>query len=160
MPLPEARAKLGMLAEALALDHRGRSDRARVLAWAPLHVRVLALLVPAALVDQPEIVLGVLVVVLGRDRIAGGAGVAGELDVFLGNMRSGTADLDIGAVGFEHPGHRVLAAPVVVVVIAAVIPIAQPLVVLPVSHVLPFQPTPKVRSAKLRKRSPKPTSPG
>lgn len=35
MPLPEARAKLGPLAEALALDQRIRSDRARALGWAP-----------------------------------------------------------------------------------------------------------------------------
>jgi nucleoside-diphosphate-sugar epimerase len=35
MPLPEARAKLGMLAEALALDQRVRSVRARELGWAP-----------------------------------------------------------------------------------------------------------------------------
>lgn len=35
MPLPEARAKLGPLAEALALDQRMRSARARSLGWAP-----------------------------------------------------------------------------------------------------------------------------
>jgi len=35
MPLPEARAKLGPLAEALALDQRIRSDRARSLGWMP-----------------------------------------------------------------------------------------------------------------------------
>lgn len=35
MPLPEARAKLGPLAEALALDQRIRSERARALGWAP-----------------------------------------------------------------------------------------------------------------------------
>jgi nucleoside-diphosphate-sugar epimerase len=35
MPLPEARAKLGALAEALALDQRLRSEAARALGWAP-----------------------------------------------------------------------------------------------------------------------------
>jgi nucleoside-diphosphate-sugar epimerase len=35
MPLPEARAKLGPLAEALALDQRIRSDRAKALGWVP-----------------------------------------------------------------------------------------------------------------------------
>jgi nucleoside-diphosphate-sugar epimerase len=35
MPLPEARAKLGPLAEALALDQRIRSQRARTLGWVP-----------------------------------------------------------------------------------------------------------------------------
>jgi nucleoside-diphosphate-sugar epimerase len=35
MPLPEARAKLGLLAEALALDQRIRSARSKALGWAP-----------------------------------------------------------------------------------------------------------------------------
>jgi hypothetical protein len=58
----------------------------------------------------------------------------------------GAANLDVGSVGLEHPGHRVLAAPVVivtvVVAIVVVIPVTHPLVVvLTVSHVLPlFQP--------------------
>jgi hypothetical protein len=58
----------------------------------------------------------------------------------------GAADLDIGPVGLEHPGHRVLAAPVavipVIIIIAVVVPVTHPLVVvLTVSHVLPlFQP--------------------
>jgi hypothetical protein len=53
------------------------------------------------------------------------------------------ADLDVGSVGLEHPGHRVLAAPVVIVVIIIiVVPVTHPLViVLTVSHVSPlFQP--------------------
>jgi hypothetical protein len=50
-------------------------------------------------------------------------------------MRGSAADFDIGAVRFENPRHRVLAAPVVVIV---VVPIAHPLVVvLTVSHVSP-----------------------
>src|SRR5215472_3363335 len=69
--------------------------------------------------DQAEVVLGVLV-------------------VFLGDLRGGTADLDVGSVGLEYPGHRILAAPIVVIVVVTV---AHPLVVLTVSHVLPlFQP--------------------
>ena len=36
--------------------------------------------------DQAEIMLGMLVVVFGRDRIAGGARVARELDVFFGDV--------------------------------------------------------------------------
>jgi hypothetical protein len=59
-------------------------------------------------------------------------------------VRGGATDLDVGPVGLEHPGHRVLAAPVViiVVVIAVVVPVTHALVViLTVSHVLPlFQP--------------------
>jgi hypothetical protein len=36
--------------------------------------------------DQAEIMLGMLIVVLGGNGIAGGAGITRELDVFLGNM--------------------------------------------------------------------------
>src|SRR6267142_2022955 len=78
--------------------------------------------------DQAKIMLGMLIVILGGHRIAGAAGVARQLDVFFGDMRCGAADLDVGSVGLEHPRHRVLAAPVVVIVLT-------------VSHVLPlFQP--------------------
>jgi hypothetical protein len=92
--------------------------------------------------DQAEIMLGVLVVVLGGDRIARGARIARELDVFLGDVGGGAADLDVGPVGFVDPGHRVLAAPVVIMIVAIVVPVTHPLVVvLTVSHVLPlFQP--------------------
>jgi hypothetical protein len=88
--------------------------------------------------------LGVLVVVLGRDRIAGRARVTRELNVFFGDVRGSAADLDVGSVRFEHPGHRVLTAPVIVVVIVVVIPVTHPLVVLTVSHVSPFIPALKV----------------
>ncbi len=92
--------------------------------------------------DQAEIMLGMLIVVLGGHRVAGGARIARQLHVFFRHMGGGAADLDVGSVGFEHPGHRVLAAPVVIVVIVVVVPVAHPLVVvLTVSHVLPlFQP--------------------
>src|SRR6266404_944205 len=89
--------------------------------------------------DQAEIMLGVLVVVFRGDRVAGGARVARQLDVFFRDVGCGTADFDIGSVGLEHPGHRVLTAPVVIIVVVSV---THPLVVvLTVSHVLPlFQP--------------------
>src|SRR6185437_6983639 len=93
--------------------------------------------------DQAKIVLGMLVVVLGGHRVARRAGVARQLHVFFGDVRGGAANLDVGPVGFEHPGHRVLAAPVVIVVVViVVVPVTHPLVViLTVSHVLPlFQP--------------------
>src|SRR5882724_4158100 len=91
--------------------------------------------------DQAEIMFGMLVVILGGHRIAGRARVARQLHIFFRDMGCGTADLDVGSVGLEHPGHRVLAAPVAVIPVV-VIPVAHPLVVvLTVSHVLPlFQP--------------------
>ncbi|MGY3449467.1 hypothetical protein ACVILH_001809 [Bradyrhizobium sp. USDA 4353] len=89
--------------------------------------------------DQAEIMLGVLIVVFGGNGVARGAGVTGKLDVFFGHMGGGATDLDVRPVGLEHPGQRILAAPVIVVV--TVVAVAHPLVVLTVSHVLPlFQP--------------------
>jgi hypothetical protein len=97
--------------------------------------------------DQPEIMFGVLVIVLCRDRVARGARIARELDVFFRNVGGGAADLDVGSVRFEHPGHRILTAPVIIIfvvaaIIAAVVPVTHPLVIiLTVSHVSPlFQP--------------------
>src|SRR5206468_7494306 len=98
--------------------------------------------------DQAEIMLGVLVVILGRDRVAGRARVARQLDVFFGDVRGGAANLDIGSVRFEHPGHRVLTTPVIVVVIVIIIPVTHPLVVLTVSHVSPFIPALKLCSCR------------
>lgn len=87
--------------------------------------------------DQAEIMFGMLIVVFGGDGIAGRARIAGELDVFFGNVRGGAADLDVGSVGLVDPGQRILAAPVLIIVI----PVAHPLLVLTVSHVSPlFQP--------------------
>ncbi len=96
--------------------------------------------------DQPEIMFSMLVVVLGRDRVAGGTRIARQLYVFFCNVGGGATDLDVGPVRFEHPGHRVLTAPVIIVVVAVVviiivIPVTHPLVILTVSHVSPlFQP--------------------
>jgi hypothetical protein len=93
--------------------------------------------------DQAEIMLRMLIIILGGDRIAGRARVPRQLYIFFRNVGGGTADLDIGSVGLEHPSHRVLAAPIVIiVVIIVVVPVTHPLVViLTVSHVVPlFQP--------------------
>ncbi len=70
--------------------------------------------------------------------------VARELNVLFSDVRRCAAKLDVWPVRFEHPGHRVLTAPVIVIVVAAVVivvPVTHPLVVLTVSHVSPlFQP--------------------
>jgi hypothetical protein len=91
--------------------------------------------------DQAEAMLGMLVIVLGRNGVAGGARVTRKLEIFLGNVRGGAANLDVRSVGLVDPGHRILAAPVVVVIVVAV---AHPLLVLTVSHVLPLIPALKV----------------
>src|SRR5205807_2758381 len=89
--------------------------------------------------DQAEIMLGMLIVVLGRNGITRRARIARELDIFFGDMGGGAADLDIRPVGFEYPGHRVLPTPVIIIVVV-IVPVTHPLVVLTVSHVLPFIP--------------------
>ena len=59
--------------------------------------------------DQAEIMLGVLVVIFGRHRIARALRVARELDVFLRDVRGGAADLHVGPVRLVDPRQRILA---------------------------------------------------
>ena len=88
--------------------------------------------------DQAEIMLSVLIIVFRRDRIARRVRVARELDVFLGDMRRRSANLDVGTVRFEHPRHGILVfAMIIIVVVIIVVAAAHALVVLNVSHGLP-----------------------
>jgi len=48
--------------------------------------------------DQAEIMFGMLVIVFGGDRIAGGHRITGQLNVFLGDVRRGSANFHVGAV--------------------------------------------------------------
>ncbi len=48
--------------------------------------------------NKTKIMFGVLVVVLGGNRIAGALGVARKLDIFFRNVRSGAANFDVRAV--------------------------------------------------------------
>src|SRR5712671_1457269 len=158
--LPLARLEIALIIFArherlLLLRHKARllaevrKTLALVLSFLGRHFIVgarLRLVLPELLLgrrDQAEIMFGVLVVIFSRDRIAGRARIARQLNVFFRNVGGGTTDLDIGSVRFEHPGHRVLSAPVIVVVIV-VIPVTHPLVVLTVSHVSPLIPALKL----------------
>ena len=83
--------------------------------------------------------LGVLVVVFRRDRIARGGRIAGQLNVFLGNMVGGTPDFDVGPVQFVNARERIVilasaasAAPTITTPHAMVL-------VLTVPHSLPFR---------------------
>ena len=53
--------------------------------------------------DDAVVVLGVLVIVLGRDRVAARLRVAGELGVFVGDVLGGAPDLHIRTVRFVAP---------------------------------------------------------
>lgn len=89
--------------------------------------------------NQSEVVLGVLIVVFGSDRIARRTRVARKLQIFFGNMGCCAPDLDVGSIGFVDPCHRVLAAAPVIVIV----PVAHTLLVLTVSHVLPLISSPE-----------------
>ena len=57
--------------------------------------------------DYSQIMLGMLEIVLGHHRIAGGLGIARQLEVFLGDMLGIAADLDVRTVALEHPVYRI-----------------------------------------------------
>jgi hypothetical protein len=140
--LPEVRKTVTLVVAVITADH---------IVGAGLQLRLVLAELLLGRRDQAEVMLGVLVVVLGGNGVAGRPRIARELNVFLGHMRGGTANLDVRSVGLENTGHRVLAAPVIVtiiVVVIIVVPVAHTLVVLTVSHVLPlFQP--RVKSVGL-----------
>lgn len=57
--------------------------------------------------DNAEIVLGVLQIGLGQDRVAGGLGIARQLNVFFSDMGGGSTNLHVGAVRLIAPAQRV-----------------------------------------------------
>jgi len=58
--------------------------------------------------DDAVVVLGVLEIALGGHHVAGGQRVARERHVFLGDVRSGPADLHVGPVRFVAPRQCIL----------------------------------------------------
>ena len=64
--------------------------------------------------NQAVIMLGVLVVVLRRHRIARSVGVACKLNIFFGNVRRCSSDFHVGAVRLVDPCHRILALAVII----------------------------------------------
>jgi hypothetical protein len=92
--------------------------------------------------DQAEIMLGVLVVVFGRDRIAGTLRVAGQLKVFLGNVRRIAPDLQVRSIGLVHARQWILMM-VMMMTATAFTAVATPhALVLTVSHDLLFRQPP------------------
>jgi hypothetical protein len=53
--------------------------------------------------DQAEIMLGMLIIVFRRHRVAGGLRIAGELNVFFSDVRRRSANLDVRTVRFVNP---------------------------------------------------------
>ena len=54
--------------------------------------------------DQTEIMLGVLIIIFRRNRIARALRVAGKLEIFFGDVRSCSANLYVRPVGLVHSG--------------------------------------------------------
>ena len=50
--------------------------------------------------DQTEIMFGVLIIIFGGDRVSRALRVAGELEIFFGNVRGGAPDFYVLPVGF------------------------------------------------------------
>ncbi len=88
--------------------------------------------------DQPEIVFGVLVVILRRHRIARTLRVACKLKICFSNMRSGAPDFYVRSIGLIHTGQRILVVMTALAVVATTHSLV--VVVLTVSHVAFRQP--------------------
>jgi len=58
--------------------------------------------------DQPEIMLGMLIIVFGRDGVAGTLRIARKLEIFLRDMGSRAADFHVRSVGLVHARQRIL----------------------------------------------------
>src|SRR6201999_1337618 len=58
--------------------------------------------------NQPEIMLGVLIIVLGRDRVAGALPIARELQILFRDMRRRAADFHVRSVGLVHARQWIL----------------------------------------------------
>jgi hypothetical protein len=58
--------------------------------------------------DQAEIMLGVLIIIFAGNRIAGALRVAGELEIFFGDVRRRSPDFYVLPVGLVHSRQRIL----------------------------------------------------
>src|SRR6516162_718003 len=86
--------------------------------------------------DHAVIVLGVLIVILRRDRITRGLRVARELNIFFCSVRWVSANFHVRAVRFIHPHHWVVTLAVIVASAHALVltvshgsPVANPFIV-------------------------------
>ena len=85
--------------------------------------------------DQAEIMFGVLIIIFGGNRISGALRVAGELEIFFGDVRRRSANFYVLPIGLVHSRQRIL---VMVATTTFAIATAHAFV-LPVSHGLLFR---------------------
>ena len=79
--------------------------------------------------------LGMLEIVLGHHRIAGGLGIARQLEIFLRDMLGIAPDLDVRTVALEHPVDRISLATA-----AAARPVLMRIMLTLTCLILPFTP--------------------
>jgi hypothetical protein len=88
--------------------------------------------------DEAEVMLGMLMVRFCGDVVAHRSRIAGKLQVFLGDVMGGTADLHVRAVRFINSRQRIMVvvmAAILVVALVVVVAVASPhALVLTVSH--------------------------
>ena len=93
--------------------------------------------------DQAEIMLGVLIVVFGGDWVAGALRIAGQLEVFLGNVGGIAPDFHIRPVGLVHARQWILVMVMMMTATTTFTAVATPhALVLTVSHDLLFRQPP------------------
>ena|SRR5689334_6092467 len=132
-------ADVRLLAVAIVVVLLGSAHLAGLL----LLLLVIRLALPELLLrrgDNAEIMLGVLVVIFCRNRIAGALCVTSELKVFFGDVRCGSADFYVRPVGLIHPRQWILVMPTFAVATAHAF-------VLTVSHGLLFRQPPFTATA-------------
>ena len=132
-------ADVRLLAVAIVVVLLGSAHLAGLL----LLLLVIRLALPELLLrrgDNAEIMLGVLVVIFRRNRIAGALCVTSELKVFFGDVRCGSADFYVRPVGLIHPRQWILVMPTFAVATAHAF-------VLTVSHGLLFRQPPFTATA-------------
>src|SRR6478672_2071474 len=121
----------------------GRALRAALLLLIVIRVLLSKLFLRGR--NQTKVMLGMLIIIFGRYRIARALRVARELNVFFRDMGGGASNLHVGSVGLVDPRQRILALAVIVV--------TSPHALLTVSHdcacSLTFRLMPRARSSPL-----------
>ena len=144
--------------ERLAADMRLLAIAVVVAVIGPAHLAglllllllVIGLTLPELLLrrgNDAEIVLGMLIIILRRNRVAGALCVTRELKVFFGDVGRGSANFYVGPVGLIHPRQWILMMPTFAVATAHAL-------VLTVSHGLLFRQPPLLQRHLCRRFSP------
>jgi hypothetical protein len=139
-------ADMRLLAIAVVVALIGSAHLAGLL----LLLLVIGLTLPELLLrrgNDAEIVLGMLIIILRRNRVAGALCVTRELKVFFGDVGRGSTNFYVRPVGLVHPRQWILMMPTFAVATAHAL-------VLTVSHGLLFRQPPLLQRHLCRRFSP------